>query len=292
MPTKARSPKNTGRPAGGKQSKPKLKLWVLWEPPAQVLLFVVVAALFAGAGFTAMRFSDAQSNDDATAGSKTVLWQDTPDSNIGQVPAQHWLTTAASQYVYGGATVGVVADETKGKVIEFFGQANGSHVDAYGYNQRAEQIADLGIKKGNTYWFGFDLLIPSGSGVTNGRQAIWQILPQPDKSPAKLWLAVNSNQDGLAIESDKASIRIGSIPTSQWSRVVIGVRVEDDSSAWVEAWRDGQLTSNKRPIEGGVVSSNVGSAAMSVGLYRSPQPWDLSVKMANLRIGTTRDAVQ
>jgi hypothetical protein len=299
MPTKARPPK-AGRPAGGRQTKPKFKLWVLWEPPSQLLMVLIVAALFAGAGIIAIRYSSAQSIDDGSdSGTSPLLWQDVPDSEVGsllsassnkQKPLQNWRDS--SQYIYGGTSVRVVPDSTKGKALEFFAVANRGHSDSYGSsNQRAEQVADVGLKKDSTYWFGFDLFVAPGSGIATGRQSVWQLLPQPNKSPAKLWLALNSNQEGLAIETDKASMRIGAVPDTQWTRIVIGVHVQSDNTAWIEAWRDGQLALSRQSVEGGVLSGSASSAIASMGLYRSTQPWDLSVRMANLKIGATRDVV-
>jgi len=72
MSTRARPPK-TSRPAGGKQSKPKAKFWVLWEPPAQLLLLISVAILFASAGYIAVRYSSAQSADDGTQTTEVLL---------------------------------------------------------------------------------------------------------------------------------------------------------------------------------------------------------------------------
>lgn len=296
MPNKPKSSKVV-RPAGGKP-KAKVKLWVLWEPPAQVLVVTVVAAIFASAGLIALRFGNANAPNQQV-GVNELLWQDKPDSAVGSLvspaagvgsPLQNWRT--ANDYVYGGATIRVVEDETKGKAIEYFGVANGGHAGPYGQKQRAEQIADLSLKKESIYWFGFDLLVAGDGGVTSGRQVIWQVLPQPDKSPAKLWLAVNTNEQGLVLETETSSLRVGALPDKQWSRLVLGVHVDDDNDAWFEVWRDGQLAVPRQQVAGGVLPVGTSTGAMSAGLYRSPEPWDLRVRMANVKIGSTQEAVQ
>jgi hypothetical protein len=298
MPTKATAPK-TGRPAGGKQPIPKVKFWVLWEPPSQLIFFIVIMTAFAGVGYLAIHYSSAESIDRQTA-SGPLLWRDGPDAAIGSLvsPAvkgsddslQNWR--ASPHYVYGGATVKVVPDSTKTKAIEFFGVANGGQNDGQGHHQRAEQVADLNLKKGSTYWFGFDLFVSSGGGVSSGRQAIWQILSQPATSPSKLWLALNSNQEGLAIETDGVSLPIGSVPDKAWSRLVMGVHVDDNQDAWIEVWRDGALVAGRQSVPEGVIAAGASSGVMTAGLYRTPQPWDLSLRMANFKIASDRDAVQ
>lgn len=296
MPTKPKSSK-VGRPAGGKPPKAKVKLWVLWEPPAQILVISVIAAIFAGAGLMAVRFSNANAPDSSMTNGQ-VLWQDGPDSAVGSLvspaagasaPLQNWRT--GSEYMYGGATVRVVSDDIKNEAIEFFGIANSSHAGSYGQMQRAEQLADINLKQGSTYWFGFDVLVAEGGGVTSGRQAIWQILPQPDKSSPRLWLAINSNERGVAIETPTSSVRVGAVPDQSWSRFIIGVHMSDDDDAWFEVWRDGQITISRQKLRGGVLPVGAGGA-MSAGLYRSPEPWDLRVRMADFKIGTTKEAVQ
>lgn len=296
MPTKPK-PSPTARPAGGKP-KAKVKLWVLWEPPAQVLVVAFIAAIFAGAGLMAIRFSNANAPNQQADGSG-LLWQDGPNASVGNLvspaagmssPLQNWR--AADEHVYGGATIRVVEDDTKGKAIEYFGVANGSHAGTHGQKQRAEQVADISLKKGSTYWFGFDMLVAGDGGVTTGRQSIWQILPQPDKSPAKLWLAVNSNEQGLVLETEESSLRVGPVPVEKWSRLVIGVHMDDDKDAWFEVWRDGQLAITKQTLANGVLPVGTSTGVMSAGLYRSPEPWDLRIRMAQFKIGTSKDAVQ
>lgn len=296
MPAKSKKSKVTARPAGRKPPQAKAKLWVLWEPPIQILLVTAVIAVFASAGFVAIRFSDAADNKNRQASDSQLLWQDVPASPVGSLisangtaaPLHNWRT--AGSYVYGGGTIRVVADDTKNKAIEFFGAANMSQADAYGNNQRAEQIADLSLKKGGTYWFGFDIKVAPGGGVASGRQSVWQILPQPDRSQAKLWLALNSNREGLSVEADRLSLTAGQVPDTSWVRIVLGVHLADDDSAWVEIWRDGQQIAARQPVPGGVLAKNVNSGLMAAGLYRSQQSWDAKVRMANLKIATTRDA--
>lgn len=298
MPTRSKKSKTATRQAGGKLPKARAKFWVLWEPPAQILLVTVVVAVFASAGLVALRLSDAAVNDNQQVKNGGLLWQDSPASPIGSTvspaagaatPLRNWRV--ANSYVYGGGAIRVVADNTKGKAIEFFGAAGKSQPDAYGQNQRAEQIADLNVKKGDTYWFGFDLWVAPGGGVASGRQSIWQIIPQPDKSQAKLWLALNSNQDGLALEADTVSFPVGQVSDRSWNRIAIGVHVADNDDAWVEVWRNGERVVSRQTVPGGVLAENVTSAMMTAGLYRSPQPWDVTVRMANLKIATSKDAV-
>jgi hypothetical protein len=298
MPTKAKSQQPVSRPIKGKRLKAKAKFWVLWEPAARVLVVGIAMAIFASAGLTALRYGNAaQSVDDQQPISGSLLWADEPSSPVGSVitPAgssqllQHWRSDA--RYVYGGSAVKVVQDNTKNKALQFHGAAREGQADAYGNNQRAEQIADISLKKGGTYWFGFDVWVAPGSGVASGRQSIWEILSQPDKSQSKMWVALNSNQNGLAIETDQASLQLGSVPDEAWSRLVIGAHITDSSDAWLEVWRDGRPIVSRQSVAGGLVGKGASSGLMAAGLYRSPQPWDLTVRMANLKIATTREAV-
>lgn len=295
MPSKAKiQPASSS--AKAKRLKAKAKFWVLWEPPARILVVTVAAGIFASAGLVALRASSAQPTTQQTA-SGLLLWQDEPASPVGSIISasassqvmQHWRPS--TRYIYGGGTVRVVQDGTKNKALEFFGAANMSQPDAFGDNQRAEQIADVSLKKGGTYWFGFDLWVAPGGGVSSGRQSVWEILSQPDKTPSKLWVGLNSNQDGLAIETNSTSSPVGSIPDKAWSRLVIGAYITDDNDAWMEVWRDGQLVAARQSVPGGLVSDSANAAMMAAGLYRSAQPWDLKVRMANLKIANNRDAV-
>jgi Polysaccharide lyase len=295
MPAGPKQPKP--RLAAGKQPQARAKFWVLWEPPAQLLILTVIGAVFASAGLVALRYSNAQSTQN-NAEVASVLWQDAPDARIGTLVTSsnadsakvtHWRSAAG--YTYGGASTKVVADSDKAKALEFFGAANSSSATAEGQNQRSQQLAAVGLDKGGTYWFGFDLNIRPGSGVASGRQTVWELLAQPDKSPSKLWLAYNSNQEGLAIETDSGSYRIGALPDTQWTRIAIGVNVQSDGSAWVEVWRDGQLALDRQTIEEGVIANGASTATMAAGLNRQPQPWDVTIRMANFTIATTKDDV-
>ena len=301
MHTKSKSAK-VSRPVAPTENKPvkaKAKLWVLWEPATQTFVIAIMIAVLASMGVVAMQYSDvAAGNGQAQASTSQLLWQDAPASPVGSSiasgkgsasPMRNWRT--ANNYIYGGGAIRVVADDTKGEALEFFGAANKSQSDANGQNQRAEQIANFSVKKDSTYWFGFDLWVAPGSGVASGKQSIWQILPQPDRSQAKLWLALNSNREGLALETDTASLPIGQASDKSWDRIVIGVHVADDEKAWLELWRNGQQVVGRQFMPGGVLAKNADSGLMAAGIYRSEQAWDLKVRMANLKVATTRDVV-
>jgi|GEM_PF-2684225 len=298
MPTKPKTsiskrPTSIGQ---SRPSRPKVKLWVLWKPPTQLLTFIGIGLMFASVGLLALRYSNAQTPHTQTDSS--IIWRDTPDSEVGtsagtsgaDLSLKNWQSMTG--LVYGGGNVKVVYDSEKGRAVEFIGAAHKSDNDAYGQNQRAEQIADSVLRKGQTYWIGFDLKVVPGSKVANGRQSVWRLLSQDgDASSSKLWLALNSNQPGLSIETDSSSLRVGDSPENRWTRLTVGVHVADEGSAWYEVWRDGHMAVGRQQVPEGTVSSETAGAMMAAGIYRSMQDWNLSTRMANFEIATEREVV-
>lgn len=252
-----------------------------------------------------------------------LLWSDTPASAVGTVVTSgsdssvsltHWVATPWN--IYGGTTVGVVADAVKGKAIRFYGLANqyGQPVANYGgyQNQRGEQSPTLEVSPGQTIWIGFDMWLASGIGLSSGWQGLFQLKSETEGSP-NLTVGVNeaNYSDGSVLHLTSAtgpsgtpnqSYSLGATPSNTWIRLVLGLNItQDGTTSWVEAWRDGTRVVTRRAWAtynqasggpyGGLLYSDAASGYLKFGVYRSPANWDVDYRLANVRIGTGRGIV-
>lgn len=236
----------------------------------------------------------------------TLLWQDKPDSPIGTkaISQSQWLENwlpAPYNIRYGGS-ISVVADPVKGKAIEFFGRGGVHGDDGYNPYQRAELVPDLNdlpggggssLVIGKTYWFGFDLWIGRGVGISRNHSLIWQIKQDPDAGSPNIEFSLQRHQEGLhMLTADGGNYQLGPVPVEQWTRFVIGAKITNGSDSWVEVYRDGQVKVPRTTLSSGMVQGNPKWAYMKTGTYHGPQSWDLRIRMANYKIGTTKEIVQ
>lgn len=270
--------------------RPRFRFLTLWRPPTALVVASLAGLLFAAGGVMAIRFSNAQTAQLAPgAVSEARLWQDVPAANVGtaisgdeQLPL--WQKTP--QHLLGGGRVDIVADNIKGRAIQFSVPARPDQQSASTSPQSAVQVPEFEAKLGQTYWFGFDLSVvttePSSNDVNH---SLWQLAHGSEPYFGKLRLTLNTKQQSLALETGTASLPLGTAPNGDWSRLTVGVHVDVGAQAWVEVWRDGQNVVQRLPLpEGSIRQVGEGPINFRTGIYRGGSTQELKVKMANLVI--------
>lgn len=237
-----------------------------------------------------------------------LAWSDAPDAAVGATPPfTNWEDTPYN--IYGGSAVQVVQDGER-TALRFVGAANAFRDDNGIRSQRAELVPRMpAITPGQEVWVGMDIKLNATLGVAKDYQNIMQLKADTEGSPT-LALTANTNEAGLDVrrttgpgDGDTARQPLGPLPTEQYSRLVIGMKVtRSASSSWVEVWRDGEpklLRANwdaynqaKDGASGGLLYDNAQSAYLKFGMYRGPQTWPMDVRMSDIKIGPNRDSVK
>jgi hypothetical protein len=243
------------------------------------------------------------------APSGTVKWQSAFASNpIGHVvPGNEvygknlagWEDTPWN--MVGGGTVSVVSDGRGGKAMRSFGPANQGRDGS----QRAEQVPAYYPGNNDMVWMGFDLWVNADLGVSNTWQGVLQGQNSAQGSPN--WsLGINQfGHEGLDIGGhykEHSLAYLGATPYGKWTRIVIGEQLSGSAGAGsIEVWRDGVKVLAKTPWTsrqydnfGGSLGSTLfpgTSRFYKFGVYRGPQAFNADFRVANLKMGTTKDIV-
>ena len=252
-----------------------------------------------------------------TTTSNPPLWQDRPDSPAGFVVATgntyggnlaNWSDTPWN--IYGGATVSIVADASKGKAIRSYGSPGGGAQHDGATSQRGEiEPGRNTYREGDTIWMGFDFWVSADSGVSNTWSSAMQAHNSHLNSPN--WgVGVNGNgQRRLVItepggSSGNPEYQLGPTPSGQWTRILIGEKLAGaPGTGWVEAWRDGQNVLPRKPWNSyqqyGPNTGQRGSTLFpgatryyKFGVYRGAHPSVMDLRYANVKLGTTKESVQ
>lgn len=235
----------------------------------------------------------------APAPAGTLWWSDTPASPVGKsAPLQNWED---SSWNLVDGTMKVVADNTKGKAVQFY-LANGNANN----KQRVEGTIPYDPVIGRTQYIGFDLYVNGGgaNGV-NGWQCIMQLKSNNEGNPSfeleldagKLYAMSNR------LNKPNQKVLLGNAPVNKWTRMVLKMYVTTGTDSKLAAWQDGTQTLQDLSWEshdntgenngsGGLIYSNAGGGYYKFGIYRGANNnFALDVRYANMKIGSTYDIV-
>lgn len=215
-----------------------------------------------------------------------LIWSDAPASPVGKShPLENWEN--ASWNFAGGATATVVSDPVKGKAIRFFGPANGTN----GSFQRGELVPTYdNIKPGEQLWLAYDLWVDSPLGLARAHQQLWQIKSAPSEGSPTFAVNINNHREGLVTGNN--GTLFAPTPYNKWVRLIFGFNVTTGSSSWMEIWQDG-VNVQPRYSTGALYRSGDSKVYLKIGVYRAaPKPYDITMRMANFKLGTTKEIVQ
>ncbi len=232
-----------------------------------------------------------------------LIWCDEPASPVGKAaPLQNWAD--APWNIYGGASVSVVADASRGKAIRTYGPGN--TIDPAQGNQRAEIVPSANFSPGQTRWIGFDLYVAPNTPPSPSWQSAFQIKTGgPADRYGNVGLSVSEYNSNDLVVGDGASRMeshpIGPKPNGTWTRLVYGVFVSTTpGQGWVEIWRDGANVLPRDPWTTKNADGTMGSTMfpggsntnyLKFGLYHGPSPHNTDFRYARLKIGATRESV-
>lgn len=242
----------------------------------------------AASGGKAVQFAGvlAQNPDPGPAPEGELLWSDAPDSPVGTShPLQNWQETPWN--FYAGTSATVVTDPIKGKAIRFHGPANQSNGD----NQRGELVPEFEFDGGEEVWLGFDLWVDSPLGMAGSHQHLWQFKSAPSEGSPTFVVNINNHTEGLV--TGNSGTLFASTPYDRWTRLVFYLDVTKGGTSSIEIWQDGQLVV-PRYEQSALVRSGDEEGYLKFGIYRSDKAtaYDMTMRMANFKIGTTREIVE
>ncbi len=236
----------------------------------------------------------------------TVYWQ-TNFSRfaLGQLPPYTPDLSDTSWNIYGGATLKIINDPQKGKVLSVHGAANQARPDDN--SQRGEQVPPISLTEGQTRYIGFNLWAnPEIPQSPSGHLTLFQIKTggAADQYPV-FGMDFGHGCNCLSMGGVAPGYSLfngGPIPRGVWTRVVLGIHVsKSPSQAWIELWRDGRLVVprsngyNARNLDGnigGTMFANGSSNYIKFGIYRGPEPFVEEHRFGDMVIGDSYDAVK
>jgi hypothetical protein len=265
----------------------------------KVALVTLAALAAAAALFQLLRDSGATSN------AQEVLWR----SNLSAYPEgrkpplrPHFRNTPWN--IYGGSSITIASDPQRGKVVRHVGPANQAGTGGDSTNQRAELVPNYFPRKGDTIWWGFDLWVNPELQVSTHHQGALQLKTAPIEGFPTIGMGVGDTNDNyLAIQSGAEHHNIGPVPRGVWTRLVIGIHLNDVvNQGWVEVWRDGVNVLPRNAWDAGThqtgakgstiwASPDATTHYLKFGVYRgAPRAWDEELRFGRMLIGTTRES--
>jgi hypothetical protein len=188
-----------------------------------------------------------------------------------------------------GREPGVVFDPTlNSRVLDF-------EVSATAANQvkdRSELTIYSGVDFGKTWWVSMKVMVPQGNVVAKNWHSFVQC-PQagmPASPPPFSISMAAPNRLMLVSRSDEDSYKefaSGDLPVGKWVNLVLELKMGETGYAGL--WLDGQpLGSGEVPLRW---KAGEPRCTLKVGIYRGKAQTPFTMRVDDIRIGSTRDAV-